>query len=104
SVWFRSHIKLAPNHGPIALLVELPVSRSTAWGIGNANDTSISVYANGQLIRPEGPHGTDPQHFQQISRLFKLNVPPSQTSLTLAIRTPHFPLGFRAYTNFFRNR
>lgn len=102
--WFRMHIKLAPNHGPLALLVELPVSRSTAWGIGSSNDTSINVYANGKLIAPEGPHGADPQHYQQISRIYKLDIPASETSLTLAVRTPHFALGFSAYMNFFANR
>jgi hypothetical protein len=103
-VWFRMHLKLAPNHGSIALLVELPVSRSTAWGIGGSNDTSINVYANGKLIEPEGPHGADPQHYQQISRIYKIDVPPSETALTLAIRTPHYALGFSAYMNFFANR
>ncbi len=27
--WFRLHLKLSPNHGPIALLIELPVTQST---------------------------------------------------------------------------
>ena len=102
--WFRMHIKLAPNHGPLALLMELPVSRSTAWGIGAATDALTMVYANGQLVSPSGPHASDLQHFQQITRLYVLNVPTDQTSLTLAIRTLHFPVGFNAYTNFFANR
>ena len=29
-VWFRVHLKLAPNHGPMALLLELPISQNTS--------------------------------------------------------------------------
>src|ERR1019366_6320159 len=55
-VWFRLHIKLAPNHGPVSLLIELPVSQSTAVPTGT-KDPGVDVFANGKEIPPEGVHG-----------------------------------------------
>lgn len=101
--WFRLHLKLAPNHGPMTLLVELPVSQTTSLGIGSTGP-GIDVYANGKLINPEGPHGNAPQHYQPISRLYDLNIAPSETSLTLVARTPYRPFGYASYTGFFSNR
>jgi hypothetical protein len=83
-VWFRVHIKLAANHGPISLLVQLPVSQSASVSAGNQGP-SVDVYANGVEIHPEGPGGDDPSHYQLISRVFSLNIPPSETSLTLVV-------------------
>lgn len=102
-VWFRIHIRLAPNHAPVALMMELPVSRSTAMSLGSGG-TSISVYANGQLVTPDGPNGSNAEHYQQISRLYKLNIASTQTDLTLAIRSIYVPLGYNAYTSFFATR
>ena len=98
-VWFRLHIKLAPNHGPVSLLVELPVSLNPEMG------TSFvwTVFANGKQIQPEGPHGDAPERFQAISRIYNLGVAPSDTSLTLAIRSIYVPFGYGAYTSFFSN-
>ena len=101
--WFRLHIRLAPNHAPIALLIELPVTQSGSMNITNSGPAS-DVFANGKMILPDGPHPADSFKYQQISRLFKLNVPPDQTSLTLAIRTLYIPFGLSGYTNFFYNR
>lgn len=101
--WFRLHINLAPNHGPIALLVEVPVTQSSAMNISNAGP-GADVFANGKLILPEGPHPDETYNYQQISRLYQLNIPPSQTSLVLAIRTLYIRFGFSGYTNFFFNR
>jgi hypothetical protein len=101
--WFRLHIKLAPNHGPVSLLVELPVSQNTSLGIGSTGP-GIDVFANGKLINPNGPHGDAPEHYQQISRIYDLNVAPSETSLTLVARTPYIPFGYSSYTGFFSNR
>jgi Stage II sporulation protein E (SpoIIE) len=101
--WFRLHVKLAPNHGPVALLVELPVTQSTPLNISNTGP-GTDVYANGKLVLPEGPHPDDTGNYQQISRIYKLNVPPSEASLTLAIRTLYIPFGLTGYTNFFFNR
>ena len=101
--WFRLHLKLAPNHGPLALLVELPVTQSTP---GNLTDTGpgADVYANGTLVLPDGPHPDDTGNYRQISRIYNLNVPSSETSVTLAIRTLYIPFGLTGYTNFFFNR
>jgi hypothetical protein len=101
--WFRMHIKLAPNHGPVTLLVELPVSQTTSLGIGTTGP-GIDIFANGKLVNPEGPHGNAPQHFQPISRLYDLNLAPNETSLTLVARTPYIPFGYSSYTTFFSNR
>lgn len=101
--WFRLHIKLAPNHGPVALLIRLPVSHNTSISIGTVGP-GADVFANGKQIHPEGPHGDAPQHYQQISRIYNLNLPPSETSLTLVVRTLYIPFGFSSYTSFFANR
>jgi sigma-B regulation protein RsbU (phosphoserine phosphatase) len=102
-VWFRVHVKLAPNHGPISLLVQLPVSQGASVSAGNQGP-SVDVYANGAEIHPEGPGGDDPSHYQLISRIYPLNIPPAETSLTLVIRTLYIPFGFAAYTSFFSSR
>ena len=101
--WFRLHLKLAPNHGPVSLLVELPVSQATSWASAHTGP-GLDVFANGKLINPEGPHGNAPQHYQPISRIYDLNVAPAETSLTLVVRTPYIPFGYSSYTGFFANR
>ena len=103
--WFRLHIKLAPGHGPVALYVELPVSRNTSLDLGTGGTgQDLDVYANGRPIQPEGPHGDNAGHFLPISRIYNLDVPPSETSLTLVVRTFSMPVGFGAYTHFFAMR
>ena len=97
-VWFRLHLKLPPNHGPLALLVELPVSQNAQLGLSTFG---LDVFANGKLIEPEGPHADDPERYQAISRIYDLDVPPAETSLTLVLRSIYIPFGFGAYTNFF---
>jgi hypothetical protein len=89
--WYRLHIRLAPNHGPVALLVELPVSQNTAFG--SSSGLNQEVFVNGKLILPEGPHGSDPQRYQTISRIYNLNPDPSVTSLVLALRTDYDRFG-----------
>jgi HAMP domain-containing protein len=101
--WFRLHLKLAPNHGPVALLIELPVSQNTSMAIG-ATGPGVDVFANGREIQPDGPHGDNLQHYQQVSRIYNLNLAPSDTSLTLVVRTIYVPFGYGAYTSFFSNR
>lgn len=101
--WFRLHLKLAPDHGPIALLIELPVTPTTPLNNGNTGP-GADVYANGKLVLPEGPHPDETFNYQQISRLYNLKIPASETSLTLAIRTLYVPFGLKGYTNFFYNR
>ena len=100
--WFRLHLRLAPNHGPVGLLIELPVTQSASM----FSNTGIStdVFANGKLVLPGGPHPDDTYDFQQISRLYNLNIPANETSLTLAVRTLYVRVGTSSYTNFFYNR
>src|SRR5208337_3374864 len=57
-----------------------------------------------QHIQPEGPHGDAPQHYQLISRIYDLNVPANETSLTLVVRVIDIEFGYGAYTTFFANR
>jgi hypothetical protein len=102
-VWFRMHVKLAPNHGPLALMIELPVSKNASFGL-DALESSPDVFINGNKVAPEGPHGDSPGDYQPISRLYKIDLDPSQASLTLAVRTIYIPFGYGAYTTFFANR
>ena len=102
--WFRLHVQLPPHHGPVALFVELPVSHSALPGSDSGLGSGMEVYANGVKIQPEGPHRDEPDHYQPISRIFNLNVDPSQTSLTLVLRTIYVPTGTGSYTSFFANR
>ena len=102
-VWFRIHIKLAQNHGPVALMIELPISQSTPLSAGTEGPP-VDVFANGREIHPEGPHGDDPEHYQAISRVYKLNVDPTETSVTVALRSIYVPFGYGTYTAFFATR
>ena len=103
--WFRLHVKLAPNHGPLSLLIELPVSHNTSMDFGSqATGSDVEVYANGRHIPPQGPHGDEAAHYQAITRVYNLDLAPSDTSLTLVIRTLNIPFGLSAYTHFFATR
>jgi phosphoserine phosphatase RsbU/P len=102
-VWFREHIKLAPGHGPLALLVQLPVSRTSSVSVGSGGP-GIDVFADGKQIQPEGPHGADPGQYEPMSRIYRLNISPDATSLLLAVRTFYIPVGYATYTGFFANR
>lgn len=101
--WFRLHVKLAPHHGPLALLIELPVSQNTSWNLSSTG-WGVDVFANGRQIVPEGPHAANSRHYQQISRIYDLGLAPDETSLTLVLRTLYIPLGFDSYTSFFADR
>lgn len=101
--WFRIHIKLAPNHGPLALLLEVPVTQNSSFGVSTAGLTP-DVFANGLEVVPDGPHGSSPERFQVISRTYQLHVPSDQTSLVLAVRTRYIAFGEGAYTTFFGSR
>jgi hypothetical protein len=100
--WFRIHILLPENHGPLVVLVRVPVSRNSQMSFSGA--VSMDLFANGKLIVPEGPNGATPEAYQQISRIFPINIPEDQTSLTLAARIPFVPFGLDAYTGFFAHR
>lgn len=101
--WFRLHVKLPPHHGPLALLIELPVSQNTSINLSSTG-WGVDVFANGRRIQPEGPHGAHSRQYQQISRVYDLGLQPGDTSLVLVLRTLYIPLGFDAYTNFFADR
>jgi len=100
-VWFRLHLKLAANHQPEFLLLELPPTMSGSTGTEALN---VDVFANGRQIQPEGPHGDTPERYQPISRMYALNLEPGETDLTLAVRSVYVPMGWGAYTSFFANR
>jgi len=100
--WFRLHIRLAPNHGPLALLIELPATHSTSFGLGSPG-LSPAVFVNGKQVHPQGPHGDAPDEYQPISRLYNLDLDPSETSLTLVVRVIYTAFGAEAYTGFFAN-
>ena len=102
-VWFRLHIRLAPNHGPLALLLELPASEGTSMAISSSGP-GVDVFANGVQLQPDGPHGGAPQHYQQISRVYNLNVPAGESNLVLVVRTIYIGFGYSAYTSFFSGR
>ncbi|MGD1106871.1 MAG: PP2C family protein-serine/threonine phosphatase [Terracidiphilus sp.] len=101
--WFRLHVQLAPHHGPLALLIELPVTHGTTLEVGSPG-LSPEVFANGKQVQPEGPHGDTPEEFQPISRVYNLNLDPSQSSLTLVVRVIYAAFGNDAYTGFFATR
>jgi hypothetical protein len=103
-VWFRVHVKLAQDHGPISMLVEIPISHNTSLTLGSGPGQEADVYANGHLITPEGPHGDNASHYLPISRVYNLQVPSSDDSLTIAVRTMLVPTGLGAYTHFFSIR
>jgi len=86
--WFRLHLKLAPHHGPLSLLIELPVSQNATF---SSQTFDLDVFANGHHIRPEGPHGDEPARYQQISRIYNLNLSPTETSLVLVVRSIYVP-------------
>ena len=51
--WFRLHIKLAPNHGPLSLLIELPVSQNSSMSFGSTGP-GVDVFANGKQVNAGG--------------------------------------------------
>jgi len=102
--WFRIHVLLPAHHDHWVLLVRLPITRSGQFTGGTEPSLGMDVFANGQQITPEGPHATAPEGYPQISRIYPIHIPDSDTSLTLAIRIPYVPIGFSAYTSFFAGR
>ena len=100
--WFRLHIALPAGHPPVVLYVRIPVSRSAQISFSDA--VGMELFADGKLALPEGLNGPTPDTFQQTSRIYPLNIPPSQTNLVLAIRIPFRAFGLDAYTGFFAHR
>lgn len=102
-VWFRLHVKLSPNHGPVALLISVPVAQSATMSM-ESGGPGVDVFANGTLITPGGPNGHSAGRYQEISRIYDLGLAPGETDLTLVIRTMYIPFGFASYTGFFTSR
>jgi sigma-B regulation protein RsbU (phosphoserine phosphatase) len=102
--WFRIHIQLPEHHGPLVVLVRVPVSRNAQMSFNGT--VSMDMFANGKLIVPEGPNGPAQQiyEYQQISRIYPVNIPESETNLVLAMRIPYASFGMDAYTGFFAHR
>lgn len=102
--WFRIHVKLPAHHGPLVILVRVPVTRNAQ--ISFSGTVGMDLYANGKLVDPEGPNGPVQQsyEYQTISRIYPLNIPADETNLTLAVRVPFVPFGMDAYTGFFAHR
>ncbi len=104
-VWFRLHIRLAKDHGPVTLFIRMPVAQTFSFDIGaNGPGIGVSVFANGRMIQPQGPHPDAPDRYHEIPRIYDLGVAPGETSLVLVIRTLYIPVGLTAYTSFFSDR
>lgn len=101
--WYRIHVKLPPNHGSLALLMQLPVSQTMGMAAVTSN-INADVFVNGKQVMPEGPHGEMTGRYQQISRIYNLDLPPDSTEVTIAVKTLFIPFGPWAYTNFFAHR
>ncbi len=101
--WFRIHIQVPEHHGPLAVLVRLPVTRNARFTVG-PESVGMDLFANGKEMVAEGPNGAAPEGFQKISRLYPLNLPEGESKLTLAVRIPFVPFGMDAYTGFFATR
>ncbi len=101
--WYRIHVKLPPNHGRLALLMQLPVSQTMGMAAVTSN-INADLYVNGKLVMPEGPHGDMTGRYQQISRIYNLDLAPDATEATIALRTLFIPFGPWAYNNFFAHR
>ncbi len=100
--WFRIHIQLPAHHGPLVVLVRVPVSRNSQMSFNGT--VGMDLFVDGKLVLPEGPNATTAESFQQISRIYPINVPESETSTTIAVRIPFANFGVDAYTNFFAHR
>jgi hypothetical protein len=102
--WFRIHVQLPAHHGPLVLLVRVPVSRNTQMTFNGT--VGMDMFVNGKLVVPEGPKGPAQQtwEYQQISRIYPIDIPDTDTSLTIAVRIPFVAFGMDAYTGFFAHR
>jgi hypothetical protein len=100
--WFRIHIKLPAYHPPLVVLVRVPVSRNAQVSFNGT--VGMELFANGKIIVPEGPNGSSSQTYQQISRIYPIDIAETETDLVLAARIPFAATGLDAYTGFFAHR
>ncbi len=96
--WFRLHLKLPQHHGPLVVFLRVPVSRTFGDTFG------LDLFVNGKLTNPDGPNGANQESYQQISRIYPIDIPDDQTDLLLAARIPFVAFGLDAYTGFFAHR
>ncbi len=101
--WFRMKVKLPQQHEPLALMVEVPVSRSSQVAIFSG-DVGMELYIDGKLVQPMSLHGRPADPLEQVTRLYPVEIPAGETVMTLAVRTPFTPVGLDAYTGFFAHR
>jgi hypothetical protein len=99
--WFRIHIQLPAHHKSLVVLVNVPVSRNAQINISDS--VGMQLYANGKLVDPEGLRASS-STYQQVSRIYPIDIPADQDSLTLAARIPFSAFGVDAYTSFFSHR
>jgi sigma-B regulation protein RsbU (phosphoserine phosphatase) len=103
SAWFRIHLHLPEHHGPIAVLVRLPITRNSQIAVGSGT-VGMDLFADGKLVTPEGPNATASEIYLPISRIYPIDIPSSDQELVLAVRIPFEPVGIDAYTSFFAHR
>lgn len=101
--WFRLKVKLPTQHGPLALMVKVPVSRSSQVAVFGG-DVGMNVYLDGKQIFPMTLKGRPADPFEQVTRLYPVEIPAGETVMTLAVQTPFTPVGLDAYTGFFAHR
>jgi Stage II sporulation protein E (SpoIIE) len=101
-VWFRIHVQLPAHHGPLVVLVRVPVSRNAQVSFNGT--VGMDLYADGKLITPNGRIGATTETYQQISRIYPIDIPADATSFVLAARVPYSAFGVDAYTGFFSHR
>ena len=101
--WFRIHVQLPENHKKLVVLVRVPVTRNSQLSLGNGT-VHMDLYVNGKLVSPEGVSSESAEEYQQVSRIYPINIDNAETSLTIAVRTPYTATGTDAYTAFFEHR
>jgi hypothetical protein len=100
--WFRIHVKLPAQHGPLVVLVRVPVSRNSQMSFNGT--VGMDLFVDGKEVEPEGPNPTTAESYQQISRIYPIKIPSTDNEVILAVRIPFTPFGPDAYTNFFSHR
>ncbi len=101
--WFRLKVKLPPQHEPLSLMVEVPVTRSSQMVVFSG-DVGMDLYIDGKQVQPISLSGKRADPFEQVTRLYPVEIPANESVMTLAVRTPFTPVGLDAYTSFFAHR
>ncbi len=101
--WFRLKVRLPAKHGPLALMVRVPVSRSSQVAV-LGGEVGMDLYIDGKQEFPVSLRGKPADPFEQVTRLYPVEIPANESVMTLAVRTPFTPVGLDAYTGFFAHR